>query len=449
MDMKTWQVAKRVMLILDMSESMHYGGAVEAGKQAVLTILRTLTPQDSVNVHLISGSSPGLPKHIETTGLLPATPNNIARLSEWVRRATVMGRKLLYPALNEALKHLNVVKPCQNCETSDTGAERIEEDIHHYVFLISDGTVLRNDFGRKGVDSVYASIKDEHRNRTHVVGVAVGKLYKETQLREISCKLNGIFLIVSEDRGPSAMRTSLSKWYQMLAVPLAALLRSGKLSATWTRPVLDRSKQEVHMTVALPCFVDLELAQPESIGAVSLDVALSGKGAGVWRTLLPMLNGLLRPSSAAGFAAIKKGLQVSIVMRGHSNQGIALFNSQLSAQYTLGANHASEDTEDAPVGASRKFGQSDSDSSSEQMLHALETAYADDVFGSEGLLDKVLATSKGYSSTMARPLSTAGLRNFGNWDFAPDRSSAAAAFLYSACLTSGSTTQTARRQMYE
>ena len=93
MDMKTWQVAKRVMLILDMPESMHYGGAVETGKQAVLTILRTLTPQDSVNVHLIAGSSPGLPKHIETTGLLPATPNNIARLSEWVRRAAVMGRK--------------------------------------------------------------------------------------------------------------------------------------------------------------------------------------------------------------------------------------------------------------------------------------------------------------------------------------------------------------------
>ena len=180
------------------------------------------------------------------------------------------------------------------------------------------------------------------------------------------------------------MRTSLSKWYQMLAVPLAALLRSGKLAATRTRPVLDRSKQEVHMTVALPCFVNLELAQPESIGAVSLDVALSGKGTGVWRTLLPMLNGLMRPSSAAGFAAIKKGLQVSIVMRGHSKQGIALFNSQLSAQYTLGANHASDDTEDAPVSAPRKFGQSDSDSSSEEMLHALETAYADDVFGSEG-----------------------------------------------------------------
>jgi len=43
----------RCKIILDMLESMHYGGAVKTAfeKQAVLTILRTLTPQDKVARH--------------------------------------------------------------------------------------------------------------------------------------------------------------------------------------------------------------------------------------------------------------------------------------------------------------------------------------------------------------------------------------------------------------
>ena len=73
------------------------------------------------------------------------------------------------------------------------------------------------------------------------------------------------------------MRTALDRWYQMLAVPLAARQNAGKLKPTWTRPFLARSGQEVHMTVALPCFVDLSSDSPQLVGAVSFDVAVSAK----------------------------------------------------------------------------------------------------------------------------------------------------------------------------
>jgi hypothetical protein len=57
----TTQVAMRVMLVLDMSDSMRLGGAMNIAKLAIFTILSTLKPHDSVNVLLIAGSTPGLP----------------------------------------------------------------------------------------------------------------------------------------------------------------------------------------------------------------------------------------------------------------------------------------------------------------------------------------------------------------------------------------------------
>ncbi|MGB1597879.1 MAG: hypothetical protein ACPIOQ_34305, partial [Promethearchaeia archaeon] len=50
---QTTQVPKRVLLLLDMSESMGGRSRVETGKETVLTILRTLTAHDSINVQLI------------------------------------------------------------------------------------------------------------------------------------------------------------------------------------------------------------------------------------------------------------------------------------------------------------------------------------------------------------------------------------------------------------
>ena len=83
-------------------------------------------------------------------------------------------------------------------------------------------------------------------------------------MRGISCRFNGLFFLVAEDAGMSAMRTSLSKYYQMLAAPLAPLAANNTLAATWTRPRLDRSGQEVYVTVSLACFVDLDLEQVRS-----------------------------------------------------------------------------------------------------------------------------------------------------------------------------------------
>lgn len=263
-----------MILLLDMSDSMRRGGRVETGKQAVSTILKTLTPQDSVTVQMIGGSTPGLPPFARK-GLIPATDFNIARLRQWLERAAVMGQQEVSQALAEGLGVLGVRRVDSGTQT----AEPQGASIKNFMFLVSDGELLASDLALAAdasrLDSIHASIREDLLPRTHVMTVAVGQGAKQDDLRTISCKLNGLFFIVAEDQGPSAMRTSLSKWYQMVAAPLAPLQADGSLLPTWSKPFLSSSRQEIHITVGLPVFVDLTLDMPQLVGAVSFDVAVA------------------------------------------------------------------------------------------------------------------------------------------------------------------------------
>ena len=199
---QTTQVAKRLVIVLDMSDSMRRAGAMEVGRQAVMTLLNTLTEQDSVNVQLIAGSSAGMPS-FWPKGLMPATNANIARLSEWMLRATARGQQSVSQAISEALGHLEVVK----VDTREESDEKIEENIKNFVFLVSDGELAENDLAlaqpNSVLDSISRNIKDASRLNTHVMCVAVGLAAKDTYLRAISCALNGLFFFVGEDQGRS------------------------------------------------------------------------------------------------------------------------------------------------------------------------------------------------------------------------------------------------------
>jgi hypothetical protein len=182
----------------------------------------------------------------------------------------------------------------------------------------------------------------------------------------------------------------------MLAVPLAARQNAGKLKPTWTRPFLARSRQEVHMTVSLPCFVDLSTDSPQLVGAVSFDVAVSGKGDGVWRTLLPTLDAF-RPSTPLGVAALKEGLQVSLVLRQASGEsGVVLLNALIRDFYAEGSWRPH-----APLRPS---------------LHALQSAYEPKVFADEGVLDKILGSSNGSYTTMAGVPTSVQHSMMSEWD---------------------------------
>jgi hypothetical protein len=47
---------------------------------------------------------------------------------------------------------------------------------------------------------IASSIRDEFRLHTHVMTIAVGAGAKQEDLRAISCRLNGLFFIVSRDQ---------------------------------------------------------------------------------------------------------------------------------------------------------------------------------------------------------------------------------------------------------
>ena len=378
--LETWycqatQVAKRVLLILDMSDSMLGGGRVETGKEAVFTILRTLTQQDSVNVLLIAGSSPGLP-FFAPKGLVPATAYNIAALTEWVNNANVMGQQEVTQVLADALGHINVVKTSQ-----EQSEEAVPPGIKHYLFVVSDGEFLASDLGysQGRLDSVYLSIKESLLRDTHVMTVAVGQGAKERDLRAISCRFNGFFFMVPAARGHSAMRTSLEKWYQLLAAPLAKLQGSGAQAPSWTVPYLSSSGKEIIITVALPCFVDIDLDRPQLIGAVALDLTVSAKGDSVWSSILPLLRGF-RPRTPAGVAAVSQGLEVALVLR-QANEGVALSNPILLAQYSNNV--------------------ADSEQPLQVLQHRLQSVYENDSFRRERVLDKVLASVSGSHTTRA------------------------------------------------
>jgi hypothetical protein len=160
---QTTQVAKRVILVLDMSDSMRLAGAAEIGKLAVLTILTTLTPHDSINVQLIGGSTPGLPS-FWPKGLMPASASNIARLRELVERAQPMGKQALSLALSAALGHLDVV----DISTPVVSAEVVEDNVKNFVWLMSDGELEDSDLALgqspSRLDSIHASIKPQKRS---------------------------------------------------------------------------------------------------------------------------------------------------------------------------------------------------------------------------------------------------------------------------------------------
>ena len=392
---QTTQVPKRVLLLLDMSESMGGRSRVETGKETVLTILRTLTAHDSINVQLIAGSSPGLPS-FAPLGLVAATAYNIARLTEFVQKAKVMGQQDVAQSLSDALTHLDVVDFTHEATSGDIQEDR-PAGIKQYVFLISDGELLAADQGERQtrLDGIYREIGHEFLQRTHVMTVAVGQAANEAELRLIACKMNGLFFNIPTPEGHSATRTKLSKWYQMVAAPLAPLQADGSLAATWTKPYLSRSGNEVYMTAALPCFVDLESDQPHLMGAVALDIALSAKGEAVWRTLLPWLQGL-RPRTRVGVAALKQGLQISLLLR-QANEGVVLSNSLLLSQYTQNANSS------APLRA---------------MQHELLELYEDAVFREQGVLDKLLASDSGTHTTRS-PRVSPGSTFYSDWDLTP------------------------------
>jgi hypothetical protein len=150
------------------------------------------------------------------------------------------------------------------------------------------------------------------------------------------------------------------------------------------------------MTVALPCFVDLSSDSPQLVGAVSFDVAVSAKGEGVWRTLLPTLDAF-RPSTPRGVAALNEGLQVSLVLRQATGEsGVVLLNALIRDFYTEGSWRP--------------------DATLRPSLHALQSAYEPKVFADEGVLDKILASSNGSYTTMAGVPTSVQHSMMSEWD---------------------------------
>ena len=115
----------------------------------------------------------------------------------------------------------------------------------------------------------------------------------------------------------------------------------------------------------------------------------------MWRTLLPWLQGL-RPRTRVGVAALKQGLQISLLLR-QANEGVVLSNSLLLSQYTQNANSS------APLRA---------------MQHELLELYEDAVFREQGVLDKLLASDSGTHTTRS-PRVSPGSTFYSDWDLTP------------------------------
>jgi Mg-chelatase subunit ChlD len=256
---RPWYVAavasepKYVVLIIDTSGSMELNDRISTAIDAAVVALSTLSPQDYVNVIAFNNVAT-LPDGDQFDNcfedlLVPATPANIALLTEWVRSFVPGGGTEFISTFQLAYGLI------ENWLSSGDGAFN---DFVGVILFLTDGEASDP---YTTIDALRAGLDNEPTIFSFALGSDIEQNYLDV-LESIALLTGGAFTAV--DDGNSDLRTVMGEYYTHPSVLSPA---SGPL---YTVPYIDASGLGLVTTAAIPFYVDGVFR-----GVVGIDLALS------------------------------------------------------------------------------------------------------------------------------------------------------------------------------
>jgi len=193
------QTPKRVVLLLDLSNSMHSFDRFTIGVTVVETLLSTLLPADWVNVVLIDDSASM--SQCFDSNLVPATPENLLEMRRFVAAASIgASDDKLVSAMAKTilvLEETDRLASAQQSEGNATAAGSCRGHacvpLREFVFVVSDGELSLSPGDVGTLREMAAS-----RPLLHAMAVAVGpeSAAGNDKMRAVSCARNGLFFHV-------------------------------------------------------------------------------------------------------------------------------------------------------------------------------------------------------------------------------------------------------------
>ncbi|XP_048589597.1 VWFA and cache domain-containing protein 1 isoform X2 [Nematostella vectensis] len=196
-----------IVVVIDRSSSMSTAGRMALARQAAVTVLDTLGPNDKVGVVAFSHfiiKPPGC----FGGNVAEALPKNINRIKAWVEALTPRGATMYVPALEAAFKMLAGVSQSSNSRRS---AENM-------ILFLTDG----DPFDRNPDVSIFEAIRIGQRKlafpaRINVYGLGESlNIDNLNRLKRIASLNNGTFTQIN-DQDASSLSTIMGKYYTSTA----------------------------------------------------------------------------------------------------------------------------------------------------------------------------------------------------------------------------------------
>eukprot|EP00761_Pharyngomonas_kirbyi_P014853 gb/GECH01014884.1/.p1 GENE.gb/GECH01014884.1/~~gb/GECH01014884.1/.p1 ORF type:complete len:1016 (+),score=267.76 gb/GECH01014884.1/:1-3048(+) len=235
--------SKDIILVIDTSGSMT-GERLRIAKEAVNTVLQTLTVRDYVNVVMFS--SGGYVSPCFSLGMVRAMPENIAQLQSFVNSVSANGGTDFNAAFSKAFDILD----------------------YSYENGLGTGnaaTILFMTDGQSSDPTDLINRRQYPDNPVAIFSYALGSGADATIPQKIAEDNNGIFFDIEV---ASNLRTKMGEYYTYFAL-------NTQLERTfWTTPFYDASGLGLIISVALPVF-DRRNSEPELIGVMGTDVPVA------------------------------------------------------------------------------------------------------------------------------------------------------------------------------
>ncbi|XP_068702229.1 VWFA and cache domain-containing protein 1-like isoform X1 [Montipora foliosa] len=193
-------VKKNVVIIIDRSASMRRLRRMELAKDAAITVLDTLSPQDNVGIVVFS-TLVNTPSGCFGSTVAAGIPANLEILKDWVREIRAFGATNYIPAFRQAFKMLH------NVTTRQRTSER-----SNIILFLTDGAPTDSEAG------IYREIRRGQSLMTFSVQVntyALGGILKSKSLRrlqKIANKNGGVFQQIKDQTG-GALKRLMGSYY--------------------------------------------------------------------------------------------------------------------------------------------------------------------------------------------------------------------------------------------
>eukprot|EP00730_Choanoeca_flexa_P016356 TRINITY_DN7704_c0_g1_i1.p1 TRINITY_DN7704_c0_g1~~TRINITY_DN7704_c0_g1_i1.p1 ORF type:complete len:661 (+),score=122.10 TRINITY_DN7704_c0_g1_i1:35-2017(+) len=263
--LRPWYVAatsgpKDVVLVIDKSASMSAASRMELTKQAVATVLDTLTLSDHVAVitfdafvNQVCGGS------VRCGSLSPATSAVINELKAKVNAISPSQTTNFEGAINKAYDILtDSVELTSNCHTA--------------ILFLTDGDPTAGVTNQAQLEDILDRRQTTFRNRRNREAVwftySLGRLASEDIPKSFACRTNGIWSPIV-DADANGLRSQMGHYYDYFS----SLRADGDTHITWVEPYLDASGAGL-MTTASRALYDRTVTPPKLIGVVGVDLLM-------------------------------------------------------------------------------------------------------------------------------------------------------------------------------